>query len=186
MKKSKQDRRVVYTKRVLKKSLLELLEKKDIVDISISELCRFADINRNTFYTHYSSPSALFEEIENEIVAEVLEVIQNEKSDEELIRKVCDKIFSMRNLNKVFYLKNDNKQILEKIFAPVKKERLKLWYQLSVHKDEWYILHMYNFTQYGIMAVIDHWIKGGYKESPEKIAQLIIEASELVVNSLKK
>ena len=54
MKNNKEDRRVKYTKMVLKESLIDLLSKKDISCITIKQICEEADINRATFYTHYS------------------------------------------------------------------------------------------------------------------------------------
>ena len=47
------DRRVRYTKTVLKQSLLELMKDRPIGKITVTEICRLADVNRNTFYAHY-------------------------------------------------------------------------------------------------------------------------------------
>ena len=47
------DRRVKYTKKVIKDTFLSLLEKKDISSISVKELCDIADVNRGTFYRYY-------------------------------------------------------------------------------------------------------------------------------------
>lgn len=44
----KQDRRVEMTKRLLKKSLIELLKAENIQKISIRTLCLNADINEYT------------------------------------------------------------------------------------------------------------------------------------------
>ena len=49
----KLDRRVEMTKRLLKKSLIELLKNESIEKISIRNLCQNADVNRSTFYKHY-------------------------------------------------------------------------------------------------------------------------------------
>ena len=47
------DRRVKYTKKVIKDTFLSLLEEKDITNISVKELCEVADVNRGTFYRYY-------------------------------------------------------------------------------------------------------------------------------------
>ena len=54
MRTKKDDRRVRYTKMVLKDSLLKLLSEKDISRITIKEICDGADVNRATFYAHYA------------------------------------------------------------------------------------------------------------------------------------
>lgn len=62
----KTDRRTLYTRMVIKDAMLELLAEKDYGDITVADLCRQAEINRGTFYLHYSNISevldALFEE----------------------------------------------------------------------------------------------------------------------------
>ncbi|HBC96216.1 MAG TPA: TetR/AcrR family transcriptional regulator, partial [Clostridium sp.] len=46
MKKEKTDRRVKYTKMVIRQSFIKLLKQKNISKISIKEICEDADINR--------------------------------------------------------------------------------------------------------------------------------------------
>ncbi len=48
--------RVAVTKRMLKEGLLRCLETKDLEEITISELCKEAGINRATFYKHFNTP----------------------------------------------------------------------------------------------------------------------------------
>ena len=47
------DRRIKYTKKIIKDCFFELLSEKDINKITVSELCNKADINRATFYRYY-------------------------------------------------------------------------------------------------------------------------------------
>lgn len=62
------DARVRYTQKVLKESLLSLLKDKPINKITVTEVCGLAELNRATFYAHYSDCFALLESIENELV----------------------------------------------------------------------------------------------------------------------
>ena len=48
------DARVRYTRKVLKESLLSLLKEKPINKITVKEVCELAELNRATFYSHYS------------------------------------------------------------------------------------------------------------------------------------
>ena len=47
------DRRIKYTKKIIKETFINLLEKKDLNKITVSEICKIADINRSTFYRYY-------------------------------------------------------------------------------------------------------------------------------------
>ena len=53
-KEKKDDRRVKYSKMVIKDSFIQLLKEKPITKITIKEICALADINRATFYAHYT------------------------------------------------------------------------------------------------------------------------------------
>jgi AcrR family transcriptional regulator len=70
---SKMDRRKKYTRMVLKDSLMELLREKHISGITVKEICELADINRSTFYSHYSDHYDLLNKIEEEIIEDMQE-----------------------------------------------------------------------------------------------------------------
>ena len=63
------DLRIVKTKTALQSALLEILEEKNLDDISISEVCRKAKVNRGTFYLHYDHIEGLFAEYFEEITS---------------------------------------------------------------------------------------------------------------------
>ena len=61
----------MLTKRLLKESLLRLMARKNIREISIRELCAEAGINRATFYAHYDTEYDLLREIERDFIDEL-------------------------------------------------------------------------------------------------------------------
>ena len=63
-----EDKRIVKTKRSLKKALTDMLEKEDFEHISITELCRKAEVSRITFYYHYSDKYALLDDIFSDMI----------------------------------------------------------------------------------------------------------------------
>ncbi len=60
------DRRVKRTKKVLKDALFELLETKNINQITVTELTALADVNRATFYFYYTDLHDMLRQIQNE------------------------------------------------------------------------------------------------------------------------
>lgn len=62
-----EDRRTRLTKRLIAESLIELIKTKPVDQISVSELCRQADINRATFYRYYTMPKDIFFDIKNDL-----------------------------------------------------------------------------------------------------------------------
>ena len=67
----KTDARVKYTRMVLKKALLELLEHKPVNKITVKEVCERAGLNRATFYAHYTDCFDLLESIEEELFGQL-------------------------------------------------------------------------------------------------------------------
>ncbi|MGI6216614.1 MAG: TetR/AcrR family transcriptional regulator [Coriobacteriales bacterium] len=83
-----ENQRVRLTKRLLKEALIDLLEKKSLQEVSVSELCHAAGINRTTFYNHYRNPAEVLEDIERESLEEVQELLEKEKQPVALARHV--------------------------------------------------------------------------------------------------
>ena len=59
---NKNDSKYFYTAQLMNQALLDLLEKKDIEFISITEITKKAGVNRSTFYLHYEDIYDLLEE----------------------------------------------------------------------------------------------------------------------------
>lgn len=57
------------TRKLIKKIFAEMLsEKKELGKISVSELCKRADISRGSFYSHYDDIYGVAEDYENELI----------------------------------------------------------------------------------------------------------------------
>ena len=57
------DKRVVRTRATLKSTLIDLVREHDFESINIGDLCKEANINRVTFYTHYHDKYELLDDI---------------------------------------------------------------------------------------------------------------------------
>ena len=64
------DRRVRKTRGQLRQGLVRLMREKSIQDITVKELCEECDINRGTFYLHYTDVYQLLHSIEDELLVE--------------------------------------------------------------------------------------------------------------------
>ena len=53
------NKRSLATEECLNNTLMALLKDKELADISVTELCEAADVDRSTFYAHYEDVSAL-------------------------------------------------------------------------------------------------------------------------------
>jgi len=178
MKPLKQNRKTRYTQMVLKDSLIELMNEKSISQITIKELCENADINRTTFYAHYSDQYQLLRSIEDETLAWLKELMlefSNKTSKQDFIK----------NLEKVFEYLVENKNHIQILMSEqgdidFQRKLLVFLYELSgillsndtatdIAKSELYFVFLVN----GSVGLIQHWLKNGLKETANEMAEII-------------
>lgn len=58
----KTDRRTLYTKMVIKDALLELMKERGFEQITVTAICKEADVTRTTFYQHFDHLTAVLDE----------------------------------------------------------------------------------------------------------------------------
>ena len=63
----KTDLRVIKTRKAIKDTFKEMIMEKDASEITVKELTDRAMIHRKTFYLHYTSIEALYEDILSEL-----------------------------------------------------------------------------------------------------------------------
>lgn len=73
----KTDRRTLYTRRVIREAFIEHLRCKPWDKITVTDICKSAQINRTTFYLHYVDALAVFEELVDEIIADITDYLKN-------------------------------------------------------------------------------------------------------------
>lgn len=179
--KKPESRRIRMTKRLIKESLIELLEKKDIEKINISELCKQADVNRTTFYNHYGNQYEVLEEIGNDIVSKILELTTNNSKDS--ILSLNEQITIMgyylqkNPIEAKLLLKHftaDNKVIQNLL---LKRDTMgHIHYLSSIENyDEDTRRLLFHFLSHGIYNLIRHWILDEIDKTPEEIGKLATE-----------
>ena len=92
----KENRRTQMTKKLLKESVFELMEKKPLNKITIKEICANADVNRTTFYKYYGDQYMLVKDAEGELLRKTSEFLKNLSSDEEKITLLEEFLAYMR------------------------------------------------------------------------------------------
>jgi AcrR family transcriptional regulator len=183
MKNNKEDRRVKYTKMVLKESLIDLLSKKDISCITIKQICEEADINRATFYTHYSDQFDLLRQIEDEFLQNVkvyIAVFKQKKADAilvDVLEEIFEYIKDNAKLCRLLLSKQGNLEFQKRIMMLIYDTNLVAKPNESLKKGEEEFV--YSFIITGCVGVIHKWLEEGMKQSSRAMAGMIF-------NSVKK
>ena len=62
-----ENQRTRMTKRLFCEQMIQMMQEKPIDEISVSELCRRAGINRTTFYRYYTIPRDILSDIQSDL-----------------------------------------------------------------------------------------------------------------------
>ncbi len=173
---TKEDRRIRYTKMVLKESLLQLMLEKPVSQITAAELCRRAELNRNTFYNHYSDAQDLLSQIEQELYDEILISVAQPLQFESaigLVGDICASIMKNASVYKVLISENGDKNFLMRILFIAHDKSTQVWRQVAPNLKQDDMTKLYTFFAHGALAVIREWIANDCKEDPYHIATFI-------------
>ncbi len=180
----KNDRRVKYTKMVLKQSLLQLMQKQSIQKITVTDICKNADINRNTFYSHYSSPEDLLNTIESELFKKIRLSLDTSNDARTATLEICQSIWNNQELCKIIFSENGDRKFMKRVTTIAHDKFIAEWKVMSKHHSNDLLEKTYIFTENGTTAIIQNWIMNGFIESPEEIAAFIDEINKVVLDTL--
>ena len=155
------------TRESIEISLLQLLEKKDLKKITISELVQRAGVSRAAFYRNYDSKEEILESIFQSSIAKITKSLDG------------------------YNLKTDLYQVWVYLFKEVKKEAKIISLAIDYNFERLLTKAVYDFLEKrngnssigaasylnsfwssAIVSVISKWIKDGMKIPAEKIATL--------------
>lgn len=188
---TKNNQRTRLSKILLKNALMDLLsEKGSVTKISVRELCERADLNRSTFYAHYSEPKELLEEVEAELLDATREHLQKIGAEND--------IGAHRYLlSFLIYIKENDKPFRNLLFDAGDPEFRSKFMQQSIiqfienldiafpKEQEQYI---YSYILNGSTGVIIQWMRSDYSIDENALVDLLffINQSALVNLATKK
>ncbi len=180
MGKRKDDRRVIYTKMMLKDSFIDLLEKKGISKITVKEICKNADINRTTFYNHYNDQYDLMRKLENELIENIgirLAKYTQDGTDValvEILEEIFEYIRENAKLCKILLSEKGNLDFQKRIMMLVYDKDISNLFNKNIFLKE-DIDYVYSFIITGCIGVIQKWLEDDMKKSTHSMAGMIIK-----------
>ena len=161
----KTDRRVRKTKNQLKLGLAKLMQQKSIKEITVKELVNEVDINRSTFYLHYTDIYDLLHSIEDELTIEIRDSIHAHPVSpftedslpfvEDIFRILAENLISVHSLDVLKTTFPDNIQTLK---------------------------YSYAFCLTGCVGLIKAWLNSDTGESPQEMARI---AFQLIMHTIE-
>lgn len=150
----------------IKKAFVELLQTKEIKDISVTDICKITNLNRSTFYANfldvYDLADKVRESLESEFSSEFSVYRDNTKND------AAYKVFCHIKENQIFY-KTYFKLCYESKHLVYIFDEGRATKEFGLKNIKYHI----EFFRNGINAIIKMWLESGCKESPEEMAEIL-------------
>ena len=182
----KGNRRTLYTKKIIKESLIELLQTNDIHQITVTNICNKADINRGTFYSYYKDAFDLLQSIEDELFDQILRYLNETPAEhytDSLLIKVLELIAENKDLCKILLCKQRDGRIIDRILYIASKANLEPLFDKSNEFDESHFDYLIRYSVGGILAIIQVWLENNLKKSPREIVKIINNINKLNYNT---
>ena len=162
------DRRTKYTKKVIMDTLIDLLSKKDIKKITVSEICKIADVNRATFYRYYLDEYDLLSKIEEEFVNQLKNASSNNSDSVSSFSKELLEVFlANKELVKILFNTKNNIYFLNDILGLAYERCRTKWKNdlpnISQEDIEYASIFIFN----GALGVVNFWVQNNFDKEVE-------------------
>lgn len=183
---SKEDRRTKYTKMVLSQSLLELMQEKEIAKITVTEICRKADINRNTFYKYYYGPEDLLSTIEEQLMEIITGSLSQSKDVTKMGRDLLSILLENKDLCRVILSDHGNQELLHRILKLTRHAFLEEWKLRVSPESAHHVENMYLYGEGGMIALIRHWVASDFRDEVEDLVPYFPFTNAIISKEIEK
>ena len=150
----------------IERAFIELLQTREIKDITVSELIKMAGVNRSTFYANYIDIFDLADKLRETLANDFSNLFADYDYFEE--RTGALRMFRHIKENQIFYttyfkLCYDDQHLIS-IYDAKRAEQEHIDSNIKYHIE---------FFRNGLNAIIKLWLAGGCQESPEEMAEVL-------------
>jgi hypothetical protein len=186
---NKHEVKIKNTAQKMQNALIELIEQKEFEEITISEICQLAGVNRTTFYAHYCNTVELLEELEQDMIQNFIEGQNNnctielspecpELSDGKLM--LDDRILTaylsfVRGHQRIFKIYTSKNSLFhnKEHFYQFKNLFFKRGYQRYTELSDTDITYISLYYLAGVQAILEQWINTNCCEEEKRICKII-------------
>ena len=174
----KEDRRVRRTKKLLTQALTELLQKKQINEITVTELTDLADMNRGTFYLYYRDIFDMLEKIEAELFRKLDDIAQTHEHGDpkQQVKPILLDLFHFISENqemcRVLLSPNGDMNFLHRLYEAIRERCYEIWGEQAGGVIEKEFDYRYSFAVFGCAGMIRAWVNRNCRETDMQMAEL--------------
>ena len=174
----KEDRRVRRTKKLLTQALTELMQQKQVKEITVKELTELADMNRGTFYLYYKDIYDMLESIEDNMfysLQSILERYEEENVVREtrpILRDILIFIEENQEMVRVLLSPPGDMNFLHRMNDVLREKCLQYVRRAEPNTEENTFDYPYSFIVFGTAGLIRAWVNRGCSETADQMAEM--------------
>ncbi len=165
---TKNNKRRQATRERIEKLFIQLLQTREINQISVSDICKQAQINRSTFYANYADVYDLADTLRSQLEQEVSQLYDAKSASK----------YHSDNWLRLFHHIRDNQLFYKTYFKlgydnthSVELGQLHAMYPLFPPE---YMGYHVEFFKAGFNAIVKRWLEGGCRETPEEMNGILV------------
>ena len=171
----KQSNRVKKTQAAIERAYLALFAEDSEQKITVKDICQHSGINRTTFYKYYADGESLARAVRERMLEEVERLMQETVPEDhsdvyELISQIILRVFRDEWM-RCFFLVYREKAFRDRIIELLNQYYIQPRYNSLDSEEDWIL---YTFFHAGFIGLMESWLEGGMKQSPEKMANQVI------------
>ncbi len=151
----------------IEKVFIELLQTKELHEITVSDICKRCGLNRSTFYANFIDIYELADKMRIHLESEVNRLYEAEETQK----------FNSNDYLRLFRHIKENQLFYRTYFKLGYDNQFKLKYydihQAERHFNDRHIEYHIEFFRSGFNAIVKLWLAGGCKETPEEMEEII-------------
>lgn len=164
---TKNNRRRRESEERIEKAFIELLQTRELNEVTVSDICKRCGLNRSTFYSNYADIYDLADRMRAHLEEEVDRLYEAEQRQN----------FNSNDYLRLFRHIKENQLFYRTYFKLGYDNQFRLKYydvhQAERHFNNQYIGYHMEFFRCGFNAIVKLWLQGGCKETPEEMDGII-------------
>jgi len=162
----KNNKRRKESQKKIEKAFVELLQTREIKEITVSDIIKETGLNRSTFYANYMDIFDLADRVRESLEKEFSCLFADYDYFNE--RTGAQRMFAHIKENQLFYktyfkLCYDDQHLIS-VYDPVRAKKEHIDSNIKYHIE---------FFRNGLNAIIKLWLADGCRESPEEMAEVL-------------
>ncbi|ARK29955.1 TetR/AcrR family transcriptional regulator [Halalkalibacter krulwichiae] len=177
-------KKAIRSKKIFKKILLTLLQKKPFDEITITEIVREAEFNRGTFYFHYEQKEDLLEEMIEDVFVELRKAFRhcylNSDTEVNILElstiPLFDHFIEYKQFYQVMLGSHITHNFRDQLIESMKKHfREDIDFQANDIDTDINIELFYTYRVSGMIGLILEWIQNDFNHPKTYMAEQIVK-----------